>query len=116
MKRLAFVLASLLSMTVGAATLTSDPLDPKTAYADIRVDGVIVSDCGSLAATCIAPLAGGNAIWYDVSRFVGTGQRTFEARTCNEFSCSAWSQPLVIDMPVPGAPTGLIIIFGQEAP
>lgn len=95
---------------VRGATLTSDPMDAATTYAGVRVDGVEDPACNA-TAPCIADNGSGPVIWYDVSRFLGAGMKTYEARACNEFGCSDWSVPASISIAVPGVPRGLTIII-----
>ena len=115
MKRWLIALLLLLPGVASAAvTLTSDKLDAKAAFVNVKVDGAVVSDCGSVAQSCIAPLpgGGGNVIEYDITRFAGTGvDVTFEAQSCNGTGiCSEWSEPYSADLTPPEIPSNLKII------
>lgn len=97
-------------------TLISDPLDSRTDFVGIEVDGVEVVDCGSVAAPCVGLDAGGaKIVSYDVTNLVNSTTPTFaiRARTCIDGGiCSAWTVGVPFDFTAPGLPTGLRIVSG----
>lgn len=100
--------------------LTSDPLDPQTAYAIVVEDGLQVASCGSVATPCTAPNPNGPGVvlWYnftasrDLAVSSGAAQIIFTAMVCNQIdNCSAASTPLNIIAPAPGATAIRIVVL-----
>ena len=121
LKTLAVVAAALLviqgaTAQTGTFTLISDPVDTRTDFVGIEVDGIEVSDCGSVANTCLGTdTAGAAIVSYDITNFVTGIKPSFaiRARTCIDGGiCSAWTASVPFDFTAPGLPTGLRIVSG----
>jgi len=113
------VVAAALLVTLSAAaqtgtfTLISDPLDVSATWAEVEIDGA-TQNC-SPASPCMA----GGAISIDVTPFVTTPPRKFDARaracrvdTSGGTQCSGWTAQSFFDFTVPAIPTGLRVVAG----
>ena len=96
--------------------LVSDPLDVRTDFVGIEVDGVEVNDCGSLANSCMGVDATGfKIVTYDVTNLIVSAAPKFtvRARTCIEGGiCSEWTASVPFDFTAPAVPRNLRIVSG----
>lgn len=91
--------------------LISDELSPPAAFVGVRIDGVEIPECGSLANHCTSPEGGGLKLDHDITALVvAATDVTIEARACNNLGqCSDWSPPEVFALSKPATPKGLQI-------
>lgn len=101
------------ALAAGTFILTSDPLDPRASYTEVRIDGGVLPDCGA-TSPCISI---DKTLEVDVTRFQAS-PFVAEVRVCGSisFECSGWSEPTRIDVSPLEVPTGIRVEIRVKVP